>query len=78
MKPTARIAQLEARMAALEARVAMTEAQLKLTYVFPAGGYTVLKPLDSDCSCPPNITCDSTACPRRIKITCTTSTPPTP
>jgi len=62
----ARLTALEARLAALEARVAILESTRPLYQYKPT--------VAQDCGCPINIVCNSTACPRAMRVTCAVST----
>ena len=62
----ARLTALEARLAALEARVAILESHRPLYQYKPT--------VAQDCGCPVNTVCNSTACPRAMRVTCAVST----
>ena len=60
----ARLTALEARLATLEARLAALESNR----------YQYKPSIWADCGCPINTVCNSTACPRAMRVTCAVST----
>jgi len=65
----ARLTKLEAHIATLEARLAALESNRSLLQ------WVDYKPaVSSDCGCPVNTVCNSTACPRAMRVTCAVST----
>jgi hypothetical protein len=53
-----------ARLSAIEARLARLEA----SNAYPVPIYKGTTAYD--CSCPPNVYCMNTACPRQMRVTC--------
>lgn len=85
MSYSARMKALEARLAALEERLADAEEDIELledesderkkneqlnVNPFDMPFYTYTVPPVQSCTCPMNTVCMSTACPRRMSITC--------
>ena len=70
----ARLTALEARLATLEARLVVLESYHQITDRRMSGPFPYKPSIWADCGCPINTVCNSTACPRAMRVTCAVST----